>query len=81
MSEETAADQIESSDNGESNVVGYSTRLVERTIERALGLYLSIRLLNKFLLFLDIIYEQSNDKDPKIHEWRHSVDKINIPSN
>ena len=26
--------------------------------------------------FLDVIYEQSNDMDPKIHEWRHSQDQM-----
>jgi len=40
MSEETHVDQIESGNNVESNVVLYSTRFVERTIERALGLYI-----------------------------------------
>lgn len=34
--------------------------------------------MNDFSFCLDVIYEQMNDKDPKIHEWRHSADKIII---
>jgi hypothetical protein len=37
-------------------------------------------LLINFLRFLDAIYEQSNQMEPTIHEWRHSADKINISS-
>lgn len=39
MSQETNINQIESGDNNESNIIFYSTRFVQRTIERALGLY------------------------------------------
>jgi hypothetical protein len=40
MSQETSVDQVELVVNMESNIIVYSTRLIERTIERALGLYL-----------------------------------------
>jgi hypothetical protein len=53
MSEEMNVDQTESS--GENEIIRYSTRLIELTIERALGSYLSydIILMNKifFLIF------------------------------
>ncbi|UJR30325.1 hypothetical protein I4U23_017862 [Adineta vaga] len=65
MSEETNVDQIDFIDKTESSLMQYSTRLSERVIERA----------------LDVIYEESNHMDPKIHEWRHSLDKIPLANN
>ncbi len=50
MSQEIHVDQIESCNNIESNIVLYSTRLVERSIERALGLYIYY-----FILFVNKI--------------------------
>jgi len=49
MSQEMNVDQIQFCENVESIIALYSTRLVERTIERALGLYFDyiILLINK----------------------------------
>ncbi len=56
MSEEMNVDQIESSDDDtmENKIIDYSTQLIQRTIERALGSYLSsdIHLINKFSLLI-----------------------------
>jgi hypothetical protein len=54
MSEEMNVDQIESSDDDTiaNKIIHYSTQLIQQTIERALGSYLSsdILLINKFFL-------------------------------
>ena len=60
-----------------SNIVLFSTRFVARAVERALGLFVRFdeREIETFVS-LDVIYEEKNDKDFKIQEWRHSADQL-----
>ena len=79
MSCETTNDPVELTDTAEDGVLRYSTRLVERTIDRALGtLRVSQAKTNVSFLRLhsDIIHDQVHEADHKLHEWRHSLDKI-----
>jgi len=59
-----------------SNIVDYSTKLIQQTIKNAIGLYYEFIWKYNIYYYLDIVYEDLNHTDNTRQEWKQPVNQV-----